>query len=192
MFKYSDLDYDNFYENAQCEKENAEIERILKAFIPECSFVLDLGAGTGLVSSMIGSGCHVLQIEKDVGMKAKNPYPLFVSFDAAEFVKRAKKLGFSYDYTVSLFVLNYMKSGTVTNAAEVSRRGCAFVVYDKPYLEGSASIYAGHKNIFWLKHWLDRILIDREIKKLESKGYIVNTWNLLDESYYKVILISRD
>lgn len=192
MFKYSKLDYDEFYSSQHCKDENAEIKAILDSVCGDKDTVLDLGAGTGLVASMLGDRCLVVQIEKDPGMKEQNPYPNFTVTDAYDFVAYwAKNAKAQFDHVVSVFALNYMKHGTMTLACEAAKKECVFVVYDRPYEKGSNSFYAGHKLCFLLKHFLKMQLIEREIGQLQRNGFVVNCWNLLGEPYYRVIKIGR-
>lgn len=189
MFKYSDLDYDNFYKSEQCQKEDAEIKSILNSVCCDLDSVLDLGAGTGLVSSMVGDKCHVIQVEKDDKMKSMNPFPSIIIADASDFVDAMNWAGRDFDHVVSLFALNYMKLGTLTKAVSLSKGECVFVVYDRPYLNGSASYYRGKKLVFLAKHWLKQKLLNKEVSALRRSGYLINVWNLCGEPYYKVIMI---
>lgn len=193
MFEYSSLDYDNYYNNSQCQKENDEIAYVLNSEITDGASVVDLGAGTGLVASMIGKRCDVLQVEKDKKMAQKNKFKssLLCIYDAADYVDFALANKIEFDYVTSLFALNYMRRGTLTKAAKLARNGCFFVVYDRPYLDGSASFYAGKKAKFWKLHWRSVISIDVELRMLLQCGYSVRTWNLCEEPYYKAVLIER-
>ena len=191
MFKYSKLDYDNFYSSEHCTKENAEIKAILDLVCCDKDTVLDLGSGTGLVASMLGSRCHVIQVEKDPNMRLQNPYPNFFVCDAYRFVIGLMRSGKSYDHVVSVFALNYMRKGTLTLACRVARKECVFVVYDKPYLAGSSSFYAGKRFRFRLKCSRKVRSIGEEIVRLSNDGYDVTVKNLNNEPYYKVITVRR-
>ena len=188
MFKYSDLNYDEFYSSAHCKRENKEIESTLSFFCNSGDSVLDLGAGTGLISSMIGGHCKVTQVERDAGFKKQNPYSNFIVSDATEYVEKCSK---RYDHVVSVFALNYMRKGTLTKAVSIADKTCFFVVYDQPYKSGSGSYYRGKKVEFLRKCGLRKMSIDREIQDLVKCGYCVTVWNLCGEPYYKAILVNR-
>lgn len=187
MFKYSDLDYDQFYSSEHCEKENAEIKKILNSVCGEGHWIADLGAGTGLCASLIGGNNVVLQIEKDVKMLSQNPYGHFVNMDAFSYLNGNCIVP---DYVVSLFAVNYMRIGTISLAVEKAKKACVFVLYDKPYKTGSSSYYSGKKLHFLLKHFVKSVIIRAEIKMMQLKGRKVKKWNLLGEPYYKVVILS--
>lgn len=189
MFKYSDLDYNKFYSSPHCERENKSIKNILKYELSGCKSVLDLGAGTGLVSALIGNDRHIIQIEKDANMKAQNNYPNFIVSDAFDYLVRCRDR--SSDAVVSLFALNYMPHGTFTEALRVADKVCVFVIYDKPYLDGSDSFYAGNRWMFLQKCLIRGILLKHEINAVDKRIWNVRKFNLLGEPYYKVILLGR-
>lgn len=191
MFKYSSLKYDEFYSSEHCKRENEEIGRILRNVCSSGKIVLDLGAGTGLVSALLGNSYLVAQVEKDAEMRKQNKYPNFINKGAEEWIKYCRLNNVLYDNVVSLFAMNYMSGGTLSAAVRLSRGGCVFVLYDRPYLAGSESFYKGKSFCFWKKHLKDKFCLKREVAKLEKDGYRVKSWNLLDEPYYKVVIVER-
>lgn len=187
MFKYSDLDYDNFYSSEHCQMENAEICKILHSVCDVGDKILDLGAGTGLVSALIGDECEVWQIDNDPQMIQQNINPRWITIDALEYERLCRD--HEYDHVVSVFSVNYMKSGTITEALRVSGGKCLFVMYDRPYLQGSSSFYTGRKIYFLLRHFAKKCKIKKEIERISKSGCRIEAFNLMKEPYYKVVIL---
>lgn len=187
MFKYSKLDYDKFYSSEHCRHENRAIARVLNSVCEDGDFVLDLGAGTGLVSALLEHDCFVYQVEKDVDMQTQNPYPRFIVSDALDYLRKYQDN--SFDHVVSLFALNYMRGGVIKEALRVSQGACVFVLYRKPYIAGSDSIYAGKTLMFLARHWLRQRKIRREILDAIRDGYKLETFKLLGQPYYQVVIL---
>ena len=189
MFKYSQLDYDKFYSSEQCQLENKAILEILDGYCARGDTVVDLGAGTGLASALMGCKCHVIQVEADADMLRQNHYLNFVNCDALQYLGNRETK--SVDVVTSIFALNYMSLGTITEAARVARKACVFVLYNKPYLDGSASFYAGKKWLYLLKHWLKSRLINARLNRLKLHGFSTWSFPLLGQSYYTVVVVRR-
>lgn len=191
-FKYSDLDYDKFYSSEHCKRENEAIKAVLDKYCLNGYNCLDLGAGTGLVASLIGDKCCVYQVEIDNGMYKRNPYPYkiranaftvlrdFITWKENEYVEKIQTI-------TCVFSLNYMPYRTLSRILKAYEKNAVLVLYDKPYLRGSNSYYAGKKWLFLRKHFFKKLFI-KAFLFLHRKR-IAEEFNLLNEPYYKVVVL---
>lgn len=189
-FKYSSLDYDAYYDNEHCRNENAAIRDILDGYIADGCSILDLGAGTGLVRSLLEKGGYdvrVDQVEVDPEMCKKNPYNNIINTKAETYLNTAIRKGVKYDYITCLFALNYMHPWTVLKAPLVARRLSIFLVYKSPYLPGSTSYYAGRKALFFWRCGAKKLLLNLLFWMM--RGRVFSRFDLLGEKYYEVVIV---
>lgn len=174
--RYSASRYDEFYATPQARRENTEIEKLFQSeFDPGLQW-LDIGCGTGFGLSIMPLNARYLGVDIDPDMiyacKQKHSKGVFLN-ETAE----------SQDLTrnvISIFSLNYLSLQAVRRLAHESARAFA-VIYNKPFLKGSASAYQGKASEFFVQHGIKPQLIRY---MLESSGFKV--FSLLGQSYYHV------
>jgi hypothetical protein len=192
--KYSQVldDYDKFYSNQHCHDENRAIEEILHTHCRRADKILDIGAGTGLVSKLLGFKCDVLKIDNDMEFCLKYGA---MNFDAYTFLKILGSMDresiecFNFNVITSTFSINYMHPLTILKILEVINNKAVIVMYHKPYLKGSSSFYAGKRFFFMRKHFLKQLVINALIK-MKSK-FVKEDFLLLGEPYYRVIVLEK-
>ena len=193
IFKYSDMDYDAYYDNEHCRKENEAIQDILRRYVKDGDDVLDLGAGTGLVCSMIGERCNtVIQVESDPKMIEQNPYTgminvLTLNEKAEKFLRHFK--GTVSDVITCLFAVNYMNPLVLFSMLKRSKREVVLLAYKRPYTQGSTSVYAGRMWMFLARCGVRKILLD--IVLWMNRKRVVERHPLMGEPYYDVIVLRK-
>jgi len=182
--KYSDIDYDHAYLNEHCRHEDWAIELLLKRYIRINDDVLDLGSGTGFVKRLIWNKCNLTQVDLDkefcgeFGAIWGDAYKVLKAVEVNEF-----------DVITATFSINYMHPFTIWRMLKKCGRNVIVVMYDRPFLEGSESYYAGNKKLFTRLHRAKQFVINGIIWLLRKN--IVYDKNLLGEPYYRVVILER-
>jgi SAM-dependent methyltransferase len=148
---------------------------MLKLYFPFARQWVDLGCGTGLGKTLIPGGEYVgADIDSSMvrACKAKNPGTKFICCDAGNVMSVP-------GVKLALFSADDFPYGTMVKLAMQEK---AFVViYNKPWLSGSASFWAGKRARYMLRYGVRSILLKIALK---MGGYIM--FPLLGQPYYIV------
>lgn len=138
--KYCADSYDSNYDNPQAALENAAIKAAFEVVRGDSRGWVDLGCGTGFGREVVGDSVPYYGVDVDAAMveKCRQRYPgAIFTQSTAESMRFTPGLGI-----IALFSMNYMSMETQMRIA--AHEGPVFaVIYNKPYLPGSASAYAG-------------------------------------------------
>lgn len=176
--KYCAAEYDYCYRSQQAQEEDLEIRRLFLGLFQEETSWLDLGCGTGFGYSLLKNGAGYLGVDIDKDMIAlcrkKFPKAKFIHLGAERVYPDDKKS------IMALYSINYFSWKSIIRLAMHNKKG--FIVsYSRPYMEGSASVYAGNRGLFARKHFLKSRAIAWILK---MNGYHV--FPLLGQPYYHV------
>jgi len=176
--KYCAAEYDHCYRSEQAQEEDLEIRRLFLGLFQEETSWLDLGCGTGFGYSLLKNGAGYLGVDIDKDMiaicRSKYPKASFLHLGAEEVYP-----GY-YQSIMALFSINYFSWKSIIRLAKDTKKG--FIIsYSRPYLNGSASVYAGKTGIFARKHLFKSRAIPWILK---MNGYRV--FPLLGQPYYHV------
>lgn len=178
---YQLKNYDEHYLSKECNNENEFIKKILEAYIPKGRRVLDIGAGTGLVYSLIGHRNRLISTDKNWEcrriMRKKFPDdPISVfNFNSTEALDKF----FIGQWITCTFALHYLPFKDIFKILS-NRSVC--VIYNKPYLRKD-SIYYGKKLEYLNRNLIADIFIRLCLKALPHKRY-----SLCNQPYYDVIV----
>ena len=154
--EYNLYDYDERYNNDICKLENEEIKKWLKIFIKEREIVLDIGAGTGLVTDLLEKRNLVISTDinpqsRDIIMRKKNSLTLPYTMNAT-----AALTIFQFREVITcMFALHYLKFKDIWKILK-SRSVC--VIYNKPYIH-PYSVYSNKPFRFYSEHLIKHLFI---------------------------------
>lgn len=171
-------EYDSLYVSPQALKENAEIQRAFGFFALQATTWVDLGCGTGLGASFCPSFLNYVgvDIDKEMVARCQEKYPTrrFVQGEAVRFVDPAHGI-------LSLFAVNYFPWQAILDIA--FHPGPVFVVgYSKPFLQGSASVYAHEKELYKREVGAAKPFLIRALFRVSG----FNLWALCGEPFYYI------
>lgn len=173
--------YDEHYLSNECNDENLFIKTILEAYISKGSRVLDIGAGTGLVYSLIGHRNRLISTDKNWEcrkiMRKKFPNdPISVfNFNSTDALDKF----FVGQWITCTFALHYLPFRDIFRI--LSHKSIC-VIYNKPYLRKD-SIYFGKKWKYLNRNLIADLFIRLCLKSLPHKRY-----RLCNQPYYDVIV----
>lgn len=178
---YELSNYDKRYLTNECDKENQYIKSILEKFIPKGRRVLDIGAGTGLVYSLIGHRNRLISTDKNLLcrriMRKKFPDDPISAFNMNS--TEALDKFFVGQWITCTFALHYFPFKDIIKIL-LNKSVC--VIYNKPYLRKD-SVYYGKKWEYLNKNLIADIFIRICLKFIPHHRY-----RLCDEPYYDVIV----
>jgi len=180
-------DYENFYKNRQCLRENCAIEWILNRHIGKGEDVIDFGAGTGLgwelvkniTQSYIGIDNNADRVNY-ANSKVKNQGLKFITSDAysySKFITGGRN-------SIFLFSINYIDTKILDELCNKLTGKIIIVHYNKPYLANSSSEYKGDKERFERIHQKNK---ERLLQRIDFYKGI--TTKLLNENFYYLSII---
>lgn len=170
------------YLTKQSKKENRHIRQILRFYINKDSSVLDLGCGTQLVKKLIeGVGANYQGVDLENWGKRG-----VTICDAYKYIRDTKD---SYDVITSTFAIDYMNPLVILEAIKKSAY-FIFTTYNKPYEEGSVSLYTNRK-WYYLKEHLFRKVIRNIILSIVRKRMITKMTITGNDYYYLYVIKGR-
>lgn len=175
--------YEAYYANEQCYKENREIQKILLSELKPGGSILDLGSGLGLGYELLGRPPNYIGLDISARMvqKCHSRYNgVFLLGDAEEYVSCANYL----DNVIALFSFNYMRPSLVDVIMSKLRGTFIMVRYNEPYRKNSGSAYRGLRELFDYWH-------GGSSKELDSRlaAHSAKTFKLLGEDYFYVSVL---
>ena len=175
-------DYDKMYMNEQSYIENIELKKILSKYIHRGNTVLDLGCGTRLVKRLIrGIGARYRGVDlEDWGKRG------VILEDAYTHIKNSNK---TYNVITSTFAIDYMNPLVIKEAL----KRCSYLIfttYNRPYKEGSVSLYTGRPLYYWYNHIVKRIIRWFVLRSLEDRYLFLD--DLTADDYYQVHVLEGD
>lgn len=187
-YVYSDIDYDeHINKNQHCKDENAALCEVLNRYIKNGDSVLDIGAGTGFVGKNVDRAIAYSGVDYDLAFCEEYGW---VHSEGHRFLRRIDKD--SFDVITAFFSVDYMNNPiALLEIIKKMKRNAIIVLQDKPYKEGSDSVYAGRKWFFLKKHFVRQKIRNVFIWILKKTGNVVEDFNLLGEPYYRVLIMKR-
>ena len=164
-------DYNEYYSNPQAQKENKEITKLLKKHKGR---IIDIGCGTGLLSTLVDNEYLGIDIRPDyISYAIQNERGEYHHIDALEFLKEFKPK--KDDLLVSIFAIDYMPLQTID---QIKKQNHFIISHNKPFLPGSGSFYVNNEPFFRKKHPNHKKIIEKlqpNAKLLNQEYYYITT-----------------
>jgi len=164
-------DYKQFYSSKQAIKENKEISKLLKNHKGR---IIDIGCGTGLLSTLVDNEYIGVDLRPDyIEFAQSNERGKYIHQDALKFLKQFKPK--QDDLFVSIFAIDYMHLQTI----DLMKQQNHFIVsHNKPFLSGSGSFYANNEPFFRKKHPFHKQFVEKlhpNARLLNQEYYFITT-----------------